>query len=273
DLTSRDGLSSLERAKRNKLMLGLFLPIQNCGWSASSTPRGTSWHFDYNARLAVRADELGFDLTFGLALWTGKGGQGGGMGSWEITLDQLTTVAGLAPLTRNIILISTIHILYGWHPLHLAKFGATLSHMSNNRWGLNIVTGYVPGEFQKFGKAEVDHDLRYVMAAEFTDLMQKLWDSNENVTVTGKFWRKENGYCRPGLPNGRPILANAAPSPAGIELPAKYCDLIFITSPAGAEIGAALEALPAHTGRIHDMAHKNDRTVRTIINPLVICRD
>jgi alkanesulfonate monooxygenase SsuD/methylene tetrahydromethanopterin reductase-like flavin-dependent oxidoreductase (luciferase family) len=33
--------------------------------------------------------------------------------------------AGVAPLTRNIILMSTIHILHGWHPLHLAKFAVS----------------------------------------------------------------------------------------------------------------------------------------------------
>lgn len=273
ELAATDGLSALDRARRNKLMLGLFLPIQNGGWSASSTPRTTSWHFDYNAGLAVRADELGFDLAFGLALWTGKGGLGGKINYWETTLDPLTTVAGLVPLTKNIMLLSTVHVLYGWHPLHLAKFGATLSHMSNNRWGLNIVTGYNPGEFQKFGRDQIAHDLRYVMAAEFTDIMQKFWSSDENVTLEGKYWKTQNGFCTPRLANGRPPLVNAASSPAGMEFAAKYCDLMFITSPAGADIDAALEVLPAHTRQIRQIAEKHGRAVRTLINPLVICRD
>lgn len=272
-LSEVDGLTSLERAKRNELMLGLFLPIQNCGWSASSSPRGTSWHFDYNARLAVRADELGFDLTFGLALWTGKGGLGGEIKYWETTLEPLTTVAGLAPLTNNLMLISTVHVLYGWHPLQIAKFGATLSHMSNNRWGLNIVTGYIPNEFQKFGKEQIEHDLRYVMAGEFTEFMEQLWTSDENLTVEGKYYRMENAFCMPKPVNGRPVLVSAASSPAGMEFASQYCDLMFITSPAGANIDAALEALPAHTGRIKDIAHKHNREIRTLINPMIISRD
>lgn len=85
-LSEVDGLTALERAKRNELILGLFLPIQNGGWTPSTVPRGTSWHFDYNARLAVRAEELGFDLCFGLALWTSKGGLGGKVKYWETTL-------------------------------------------------------------------------------------------------------------------------------------------------------------------------------------------
>ena len=122
-LSNEDGLSSLERAAQQKLMLGLFLPIQNCGWTVSTAPRSTTWEFDYNAQLAVRADELGFDLTFGLGLWPGKGGLGGKVRFWETSLDPLITVAGLAAITNNILLISTVHVLYGWHPLHLAKFG------------------------------------------------------------------------------------------------------------------------------------------------------
>src|SRR3712207_9024992 len=68
----------LERAKQNPLMLGLFLPIQSGAWSPSTAPRQTSWTLDYNARCTLRAEELGFDLVFGLAQWMGKGGYGGG---------------------------------------------------------------------------------------------------------------------------------------------------------------------------------------------------
>ena len=57
DLSAQDGLTALERAVRQPLMLGLFLPIQNGGWTPSDAPRGTDWSFDYNARLVVQAEE------------------------------------------------------------------------------------------------------------------------------------------------------------------------------------------------------------------------
>src|SRR6266404_3110170 len=119
-------LEPLEYAGQNSLMLGLFLPIQSGAWSPSTAPRGTSWTFDYNARCTLLAEELGFDLVFGLAQWLGKGGYGGAMKFREHATDPLLVTAALAPLTRNIILISTVHILYGWHPLHLAKFAASI---------------------------------------------------------------------------------------------------------------------------------------------------
>lgn len=48
---------------------------------------------------------------------------------------------------------------------------------------------------------------------------------------------------------------------------------MFITSPAGAEIEAALEALPEHNAKVKGFAAKHRRQVKTIINPLIICRE
>ena len=64
--------SPFTRVLRQPLILGLFLPVQSGGWSASLLPRTTDWIFDYNAALSQRAEALGFDLVFGLAQWTSK---------------------------------------------------------------------------------------------------------------------------------------------------------------------------------------------------------
>ena len=64
--------SPLSQIVRQPLILGLFLPVQSGGWSASLLPRTTDWSFGYNAALTRRAEELGFDLVFGLAQWTHK---------------------------------------------------------------------------------------------------------------------------------------------------------------------------------------------------------
>lgn len=273
DLAARDGLSALERARRQPLMLGLFLPIQNGGWTISTAPRGTDWSFDYNARLVVQAEEAGFDLAFGLAQWLGAEGHGGATQYRKNTIDPLLVTSGVAALTRNIMLISTVHVLYGWHPLHLAKFGATLDHMTGGRWGLNLVTGFRPNEIDMFGLDPIPHDARYIRAAEFTEILYMLWRSETNVTFQGDYWSVKDAFVSPKPVQGRPILVNAGSSDAGLDYAAKYSDLIFITSPGGAEIGAALESLPAHTAKIKARAAATGREIRTVINPHVICRD
>ena len=178
--------SPLCRVLRQPFMLGLFLPIQNGGWTPSTLPRTTDWTFDYNAALTKRAEALGFDLAFGLAQWTPKGGHGGETHYRETSIDSFMTVSALAAVTSRILLISTIHVLYGpWHPVHLAKFGATLDHISRGRWGANIVTGHIPREAAMFGMARPDHSRRYEMADVFTTRLEELWTRSENHTVDG----------------------------------------------------------------------------------------
>ena len=190
---------------RQPLLLGMFLPIQSGGWSPSSLPRSTSWEFDDNARLTQRAEALGFDLAFGLAQWMGKGGTGGAIRFREQSLDPFITASSLAVITQRIILISTIHVLYGpWHPLYLAKLGATVDHISHGRWVLNVVTGFVPSEARMFGNEQIEHDQRYAMADEFIELMKALWASRNNLSRDGRYWRLIDAFVTPKPSFGRP---------------------------------------------------------------------
>ena len=263
----------LDAVLKQPLMLGLFLPLQSGAWSPSTAPRGTSWTFDYNARCTVMAEQLGFDLVFGLAQWMGKGGYGGQMAFREQSTDPLIASAGLAAITKRILLISTVHVLYGWHPLHLAKFGATIDSMSGGRFGLNVVTGYKKSEIEMFGLPPVEHDKRYEMADEFTSLLKRLWSEDEEITSNGQFWSMNRAFVAPKPVHGRCILVNAASSGAGLAYATRHSDLIFITSPAGADLDKAVAALPAHNQRIKQSARDIGRDVRTIINPHVICRE
>jgi FMNH2-dependent dimethyl sulfone monooxygenase len=73
--------------------------------------------------------------------------------------------------------------------------------------------------------------------------------------------------------HGSVIMVNAASSGAGLDYAARHSDLIFITSPAGANLDRACAALPEHNARIKALARKYGREVKTIINPHVICRE
>lgn len=270
---SEQAPTPLQLAMRNELMLGLFLPLQSGAWTPSLAPRGTSWAFDYNRQCTIRAEQLGFDLVFGLAQWLGKGGYGGEMQFRAKSSDPLLITAGLSSVTERIILISTVHVLYGWHPLHLAKFGASIDNMSNGRWGLNMVTGYKKSEFEMFGLKPIDHALRYEMADEFVTIMKRLWSEDEELTCDGRFWSCKNAFVDPKPVNGRCILVNASSSSAGQGYAARHSDLIFVTSPAGAELDAACEALPPQNAKIKEAARAIGREIRTLINPHVICRE
>lgn len=266
--------SALAQALRQPLLLGLFLPIQDGGWSPSTLPRTTSWHWDYNAALAQRAEALGFDLVFGLAQWTSKNGYGGDIKYRETSLDSFMATAALAAVTKRILLISTLHVLYGpWHPVHLAKFGATLDHISGGRWGINVVTGYAEREPLMFGMKKIEHDKRYEMADVFAQRLEQLWAATENLSVEGPYWSMEDAFITPKPRHGRPVLVNAAGSAPGIAYAARHSDLMFITSPGGNQLEDAIASLPDHIAAIHRAGSGRRHRLRTLINPTIICRD
>ncbi len=260
--------SPLAKAFEQPLMLGVFLNLQDI--RLSTVPTTNTWTFDYNAEVVRKADDLGFELAFSRTQWLPKGGYDG-----ESSLDAFVALGAMAAITRNILLISTIHVLYGpIHPLHLAKYGATLDHISKGRWGINIVTGHRAIEHEMFGWDRIEHDTRYELASELFDVVQRLWSENENYSFEGKSsWKVRNGYITPKPLFGRPVLVNATGSEAGIAFAAQYSDIVFITSPGGAHIDSALETLPPHIANIKDAAARAGRKVRTVINPVIVSRD
>jgi len=262
----------LSQALEQPVLLGLFLPIQAGGWSASTLPRTTTWTFDYILALVAKAEMLGFDLAFALAQWLPKGGYGGVTNG--MALDSFMSTAALGAVTKRMMLISTTHVLYGpWHPLHLAKFGATLDHITGGRWGINVVTGHRAVEHEMFGRQRIEHDQRYDLADEFLHVMKRLWSDDENFSFAGQSsWRLNNAFVTPKPRYGRPIIVSATGSDAGIRFAGRHSDLVFITSPAGSNIGQALESVPPLANRIKQAASEFGRQVRTVINPVVICR-
>lgn len=265
--------SPYAQALKESVLLGLFLPIQAGGWSASTLPRTTDWRFAYNRDLVLKAESLGFDLVFALSQWLPKGGYGGVFDG--NALDSFMTTAALTTLTSRIHLVSTIHVLYGpLHPLHFAKWGATLDHISGGRWGINIVTGHRAVEHEMFGWPRIEHDHRYTLASEFIEVVQRLWSDEDNFSFEGiSPWKMGGGFVTPKPRYGRPLLVNATGSDAGISFAARYSDLVFITSPGASDFKGAIEALPPHTARVKQAAREVGREVRTLLNPMIISRE
>ncbi|MEJ2801052.1 LLM class flavin-dependent oxidoreductase [Comamonadaceae bacterium PP-2] len=265
--------SPYAQALRQPVLLGLFLPIQAGGWSASTLPRTTDWRWPYNRDLVLKAESLGFDLVFALSQWLPKGGYGGVFDGHA--LDSFQTMAALTAVTQRILLVSTIHVLYGpLHPLHLAKWGATLDHISGGRWGINVVTGHRAVEHEAFGWDRIEHDRRYALTAEFIEVLQRLWTGDEPFSFAGESsWRLNNAFVTPKPVYGRPLLVNATGSDTGISFAARYSDVVFITSPGASDFASAIELLPAHAARVKQAAREQGREIRTLLNPMVVSRE
>jgi FMNH2-dependent dimethyl sulfone monooxygenase len=103
-------------------------------------------------------------------------------------------------------------------------------------------------------------------------MLKRLWREDANVTWDGDHWSVHDAYVSPKPTYGRPIMVSAGSSDAGLAYATQYSDLIFITSPSGADLNDALATLPAHTQHIRDLATARGRSIRTVINPHVTCR-
>lgn len=267
-----DPTSPLAAIAQQPLMLGLFLPTQTGGFSQSLEPRSTRWDFDYNRTLTLTAEDAGFDFVFGLQQWVGKGGFGGETHYRENFLDPFITTVALAPVTRRIVTISTVHVLYGsWHPLHLARFAATADHIAGGRFGLNIVTGYDAREPRMFGMTRIEHDERYRRADEFVAIMEDLWAGEEDLTYSGRWYDLDGAYVSPRPRYGRPIMVSASASKAGFEFAAEHSDIVFTSSRSGAPYDRAMESVPTITAEIRETFAARGRTPKTIIFPMVVC--
>lgn len=163
-------------------------------------------------------------------------------------LEPLTLLAALSAITRHIGLIATASTTFS-DPFTLARQLLSLDRMSRGRVGWNVVTSTV-GE-QHYGGVLPDHAQRYRRAAEFVDLVQRLWASwpddavaaNRSTGTYAHAERLDDGVFRgshftvkgplpsPASQQGRPVLAQAGSSPQGLAFGASIADLIFTMQP------------------------------------------
>lgn len=188
------------------------------------------WHWERASRMVQLAEEIGFDYQVPFARWVGQGGE---THYNDSNLDFLTSAAATAPLTSRLALFSTAHVTYKFHPLHFAKFGATIDFISKGRWGLNIVTGYSAKEQAAFGiDPLIDHDEAYAMADEFTTLMKYFWSEDEPIEFEGKYYQSYGGIVSPKpVRHPRPVIMNAGNSDIGVDFACRQADWLFITAP------------------------------------------
>jgi alkanesulfonate monooxygenase SsuD/methylene tetrahydromethanopterin reductase-like flavin-dependent oxidoreductase (luciferase family) len=144
-------------------------------------------------------------------------------------VEPITTVAALAAETSRIGLIATASTSFT-EPFNLARCFASIDHLSGGRTGWNIVTSFV-GE-ENFGRALLGHDDRYRQAAEYADLVTKLWDSWDDELSelidfgTGAARLRANMKLVDGLDLDERIPEHLLPNPStvqGFAAGTRYC--------------------------------------------------
>ena len=161
--------------------------------------------------------------------------------------DPLPLVPLLAQATTRLGIVPTISTSF-YPPYLLARLIATLDMMSEGRIGCNFVTSTAERAAQNFGlDAHLEHDLRYEMADEFVEVVQRLWESWDADAVVmdparggfvdhtkvhavdfkGRFFASRGPLNTARPPQGRPVLVQAGSSPQGRRFASRHMDSVL----------------------------------------------
>ena len=250
----------------NKLKLGVFGANLEGGFTATKIPE--KHHIDWATvkRVAEKADRGGFEIQVPLARWTSLGGETQFCG---VNLEPLTWAAGLAEVTRYSKIFATVHVPL-IHPILAAKQMTTIDHISDGRFGLNIVVGWNPVEFAMYGREPFAKDEGYAYAQEWIDIVNRLWTTDEPFDHQGRFFDVPGAWIQPKpISRPRPALMNAGMSATGSDYAARNVDVAF--SPALAMDDP--NEIKRRFARFHENAGRYDRDVQIWTAPWVLCRE
>jgi FMNH2-dependent dimethyl sulfone monooxygenase len=263
NVASRDEhRSTLPVFNDNRMKLGVF--GQNVSFGCCITLAETTLEptYEHSAKIARKADALGFELLVPVGRWRGFGGPTDFNGT---CMETYTWAAAMVTQTEKIMVFSTSHVPT-IHPIVAAKQGATIDHISRGRWGLNIVCGWFTPEMEMFGAKQMPHDERYEYATEWIQVIKKLWLEN-GFDFAGEHFRIKDGYLLPKpVQTPYPVLINAGSSPAGREFSAREVDFNFVS----------VDTLENGREMVRDVkrrAFEHGRTIGTMTYGLVVARD
>lgn len=204
--------------------LEFFLPVANGGWIVSQTTPVLDGGWPQNRDAALIAEEEGFDFVMAMGKWRGFGGA---TSHWGTSLEAVTMMAGIAAVTKRVKVWATLHAILH-NPAVAAKMIATLDHISDGRAGLNIVAGAYRGEFEQMDAWDraLDHDARYDLTEEWTQIVKRLWHE-PSVTFQGKYFDFRDCVSDP-KPLKPPFLICAGMSKRGFEFSVREADGCFI---------------------------------------------
>ena len=200
-----------------RVRYGFWMPIFG-GWLRNVEDEQMQATFEYNKRVAQRAEQIGYDLTLlaELNLNDIKGATAPVLECW-------TTAAALASVTEKLELMNAIRPGFRL-PAITAKMAANIDQISGGRFSLNIVSAWWEQEMREYGGAWVNHDERYERTREFIEVMQGMWTERE-FSYEGKYYQVEKSHLEP-KPARKPwpTLYAGGESEDAKQMISRYCD-------------------------------------------------
>ncbi len=239
------------------IQFAYWVPNVSGGLVISNIPQRTSWDFDYNRKLAQIAEKAGFDYALTQIRFTA--GYGADNQHESVSFSQ-----ALLGATEKLKVIAAL--LPGpWNPTLAAKQIATISHLSNARIAVNIVSGWFRGEFKAIGEPWLDHEERYLRSEEFIRCLRGIWQQDV-FNFSGDFYRYRDYSLKPKPLDPQPEIFQGGSSRAARDMAARVSDWYFTN-------GNSVEGIRQQVEDIRQKAEQNQHQVKIGVNGFVIARD
>jgi pyrimidine oxygenase len=233
------------------MKIGVFIPIGSRGWLISTTSPKTAPSFDLNRTIVQRAEFYGFDFALSMVKLRGFDGPSR---YWVDNLESFTLMAGIAAVTQRIQLFASVAVLT-MPPALVARMAVTIDSIAPGRFGVNIVTGWQPKEYQQMGiwPGQAHFERRYDFVSEYVQIMRELWTCGRS-DFKGDFFQMDDCVLSP-QPAGPIQIVGAGQSDRGMQFVAEFGDYNFLgtmglnDTRSAAGVVARLRNAVAKTGR------------------------
>lgn len=213
------------------MRFGYWLPVFG-GWLRNVEDEQMHATWDYVRKLAIRSEEIGFDLTLiaELNLNDIKGDDAPSLDAWS-------TAAALAAVTERLEVMVAVRPTFH-EPALLAKQAANIDRISNGRLSLNVVSSWWASEARKYGVQFDQHDDRYARTSEWLDVVKGMW-TQPRFDFEGKYYKVEDAILEPKpVQKPWPTLYAGGESSAAKSLITEKCDAWLTHGDAPDVIGA-----------------------------------
>ncbi len=241
------------------MRFGFWLPVFG-GWLRNVPDEGMEASWEYVRKLALRSEEIGFDVTLlaELNLNDIKGPDAPSLDAWS-------TAAALAAVTEHLELMVAVRPNFH-NPALLAKRAANIDRISGGRLSLNVVSSWWAEEARQYGAFFDRHDERYDRTGEWLDVVKGLWTETP-FSHEGKYYTVSETMLEPKpVQKPWPVLYAGGESEAGKRLISDKADA-FLTH------GDPPEPIAA---KIQDMRGRREevggRPLRFGVAGFVVCR-
>jgi FMN-dependent oxidoreductase (nitrilotriacetate monooxygenase family) len=267
--------------RAGQMSLGTFVyayGFNPASWRHPGSPVDGSTNFAHMLNIARLSEEAALDFLFLADSPAAAVGAPAALGRLPHKMNRfepLTLLSALAVSTRSLGLAATLSTSF-YEPYNVARLFGSLDHLSGGRACWNVVTSDHDETGFNYGFDGLPpHAERYARAEEFADICFGLWDGWERDALVldrasglyhdhakvhtldhrGPHFKVRGPLNLSRSPQGRPVIAQAGGSPAGIELAARTADIVFGLASDFEKSKAFYERLKArmaHFGRARD---------------------